>query len=65
MNFDLVYLYNVHFNGTVHYDIDRIYLFHMNLTQLYSFSIGTNKNSKNILISHDIISEEIRKFEKK
>ena len=27
--------------------------------------MGTNKNSNNILISHDITSEERRKFERK
>ena len=27
--------------------------------------MGTNENSKNILISHDIISEERRRFERK
>ena len=27
--------------------------------------MGTNENSKNILISHDITSEERRKFERK
>ena len=27
--------------------------------------MGTNKNSKNILISHDIISEERRRLERK
>ena len=27
--------------------------------------MGTNKNSKNILISHDITSEERRRFERK
>ena len=27
--------------------------------------MGTNKNSKNILISHDITSEERRKFKRK
>ena len=27
--------------------------------------MGTNKNSKNIIISHDITSKERKKFEKK
>ena len=32
--------------------------------QLDSFSMGTNENSKNILISHDITSEERRRLER-
>ena len=31
MNFDFAYLCNVHPNGTVHYDIDRIFLFDITL----------------------------------
>ena len=65
MNSDLVYLCNVHPNGTVYYDINFICMFDMNSIQLDSFSMGTNKNSKNIPISHDIIFNEKRKFERK
>ena len=34
-------------------------------SQLDSFGMGTNENSKNIIISHDITSEERRRFERK
>ena len=55
----------MHPNGTVHYDIDCIYMFDINSIQLDSFIMGTNENSKNILISHDITFEKRRKFERK
>ena len=47
MNFDLAYLCDVHPNGTVHYNIDRICMFDINLIQLDSFIMGTNENSNN------------------
>ena len=63
--FDLAYLCDVHPDGTVHYNIDCICMFDINSIQLDSFIMGTNENSKNILISHDIISEERRRLERK
>ena len=47
MNSDFAYLYNVHHDGTVHYNINRIDIFDINSIQLDLFSMGTNKNSKN------------------
>ena len=58
MNYDLAYLCDVHPDGTVHYNIDRICMFDINLIQLDSFIMGTNKNSKNIYVSHDVTPEE-------
>ena len=58
MNFDSVYLCDVYPDGTVHYNIDRICMFDINLIQLDSFIMGTNENSKNIHISHDITFEK-------
>ena len=58
MNFDLAYLCDVHPDGTVHYNINLIYMFDINLIQLDSFIMGTNENSKNIHISHDVTPEE-------
>ena len=54
----------MHPDEIVHYDINPICLFDINSIQLDSFGMGTNKNSKNILISHDITSEERRRFER-
>ena len=68
MNYDLAYLYDMHPDGTVHYNIDRICMFDINLIQLDSFIMGTNENSKNILISYDVTPEErenLREKEKK
>ena len=58
MNYDLAYLCDVHPDGTVHYNIDRICMFDINLIQLDSFIMGTNENSKNIHVSHDVTPEE-------
>ena len=58
MNFDLANLCDVHPDSTVHYNIDCICMFDINLIQLDSFIMGTNKNSKNIHISHDVTPEE-------
>ena len=58
MNSDLAYSCDVHPDGTMHYNIDRIYMFDINLIQLDSFIMGTNENSKNILVSHDVTPEE-------
>ena len=58
MNFDLANLCDVHPDGTVHYNIDRICMFDINLIQLYSFIMGTNENSKNIHVSHDVTLKE-------
>ena len=60
MNFDLVYLCDVHLDGTVHYNIDCICMFDINLIQLDSFIMCTNENSKNIHVSHDVTPEERR-----
>ena len=48
----------MHPNGIVHYNIDRIRMFDINLIQLDSFIIGMNENSKNIHVSHDVTLEE-------
>ena len=42
-----------------------MHVWHKSKSQLDSFNMGTNENSKNILISHDITSEERRKFKRK
>ena len=55
----------MHLDGTVHYNIDRICMFAIHSIQLYSFSMGTNENSKNIPISYDITSDERKKFKRK
>ena len=65
MNFDLTYLCNVHPDGTMHYNIDCICMFDINLTQLDSFIMGTNENSKNIHVSHDVTPEERENLRKK
>ena len=58
MNSDLAYSCDVHSDGTVHYNIDRICMFDINLIQLDSFIMGTNGNSKNIHVSYDVTLEE-------
>ena len=58
MNYDLAYLCDVHPDGTMHYNIDFICMFNINLIQLDSFIMGTNENSKNIHVLHDVILEE-------
>ena len=58
MNFDLANLCDVHPDGTMHYNIDRICMFDINSIQLDSFIMGTSKNSKNIHVSHDVTLEE-------
>ena len=58
MNFDLANLCDVHPDGTMHYNIDRICMFDINLIQLDSFIMGTNENLKNIHVSHDVIPKE-------
>ena len=58
INSDLSYSCDVYPDGTMHYNIDRICIFDINLIQLDSFIMGTNENSKNIHVSHDITSEE-------
>ena len=65
MNFDLANLYDVHPDGTVHYNIDCIFMFDINLIQLYSFIMGTNENSKNIHVSHDVTPEERKNLREK
>ena len=64
INSYLAYSCDVHPDGTMHYNIDRICMFDINLIQLDSFIMGTNKNSKNIHVSHDVTPEE-RKNKKK
>ena len=58
MNSNLSYSCDVHPDGTVHYNIDRICMFDINLIQLDSFIMGTNENSKNIHVSHNVTPEE-------
>ena len=58
MNFDLAYLCDVHPDGTVHYNIDHICMFDINLIQLDSFIMGTNGKSKNIHVSYDVTPAE-------
>ena len=58
MNSDLAYLCYVHPDGTVHYNIDCICMFDINSIQLDSFIMGTNENSKNIHVSHEVTPEE-------
>ena len=58
MIFDLAFLCDAHPNGTVHYNIDHICMFDINLIQLDSLVMGTNENSKNIHASHDVTPEE-------
>ena len=62
------YLFNVHLDGIVHYNIDRICMFDINSIQLDSFIMGTNENSKKNHVSHNITLEErkiLREKEKK
>ena len=54
----------MHPDSTVHYNIDCIYMFDINLTQLDSFIMGTNENSKNIHVSHDVTPEERKNLRK-
>ena len=65
MNSNYAYSYTVHPDEIVYCDTDRICMFGINPFQLDSFSMGTNENSKNILISHDITSEERKRLERK
>ena len=58
MSSDLAYSCDVYPDGTVHYNINRIYMFDINLIQLDSFIMGTNENLKNIHVSHDVTPEE-------
>ena len=65
MNYDLAYLCDVHPDGTMHYNIDCICMFDINSIQLDSFIMGTNENSKNIHVSHDVIPEEREKLKER
>ena len=58
MNFDLTYLCDVHPNSIVHYNIDCICMFDINIIKLDSFVMVMNENSKNIYVSHDVHPEE-------
>ena len=64
MNFDSAYLCDVHLDGTMHYNIDCICMFYINSIQLDSFIMGTNENSKNIHVSHDVTPEERKNLRK-
>ena len=55
----------MHPDGTVHYNIDYICMFDINLIQLDLFIMGTNGNSKNIHVSHDVTLEERENLRKK
>ena len=65
MNYDLAYSCDVHPNGIMHYNIDRICMFDINWIQLDSFIMGTNENSKNIHVSHDVTPEERKNLREK
>ena len=65
MNYDLAYSCDVHSDGTVHYNIDRICMFDIKLTQLDSFIMGTNENSKNIHVSHDVTPKKRKNLREK
>ena len=65
INFDLAYSCDVHPDSTMHYNIDRICMFDINSIQLDSFIMGTNENSKNIHVSHDVTLEERDNLRKK
>ena len=51
-------------NEIVHYDTGCICMFGINPISRF-IQYGHNKNSKSILISHDITSENRRRFERK
>ena len=55
----------MHPNGTVHYNIDCICMFDINLIQLDSFIMGTNENSKNVHVSHYVTPEERKNLKEK
>ena len=55
----------MHPDGTVHYNIDCICMFDINLIQLDSFIMGTNENSKNIHVSYDVTPEERKNLREK
>ena len=65
MNSDYAYSCIVHLDEIVHCDTGRICMFDINSISTRFIQHGTNENSKNILISHDITSEERRRFERK
>ena len=65
INSDLAYSCDVHPDGIMHYNIDCICMFDINLIQLDSFIMGTNENSKNIHVSHDVTPEERENLKKK
>ena len=65
MNFNLANLCDVHPDGTMHYNIDCICMFDINSIQLDSFIIGTNENSKNIHVSHDVTPKERKNLREK
>ena len=65
MNSDLAYSCDVHPDGTMHYNINRICMFDINSIQLDSFIMGANENSKNIHVSHDVTLEERKNLRKK
>ena len=55
----------MHPDDTVHYNIDCISMFDINLIQLDSFIMGTNENSKNIHVSYDVTPEERKNLREK
>ena len=54
----------MHSNSTVHYNIDCICMFDINSIQLDLFIMGTNENSKNIHVLHDVTPEERKNLKK-
>ena len=55
----------MHSDGTMHYNIGCICIFDINLIQLDSFIMGTNENSKNIYVSHDVTPGEMKNLREK
>ena len=60
MNSGLTYFYDVDPNGLVHFNFDHSCMFDINSIQLDLLNMGTNKQPKNISISHDLTPEEIK-----
>ena len=65
MNYDLANSCDVHSDGIMHYNIDRICMFDINLIQLDSLIMGTNVNSNNIHVSYDVTPEERKNLREK
>ena len=64
INSGLSYLCDVDSDGLVYFNIDRSCMFDINSIQLDSLNMGTNENSKCILISYDLTPDERKNFER-